>query len=253
MSNRTKLFVGRDIRHFESLNSTNLYAQELLSKSTPIDGTVISTYDQYAGRGQLDSRWESQPGKNLSLSIILYPTFLLPSQQFKLSQAISIGVRNFMARFVPDDRAVIKWPNDIYVGQRKIAGILIQNTLTGKRIQSTIVGIGINVNQKQFSERVPNPTSLTIETGKEFQLDEIIPLLLSNIESAYLLLKNGDWVDLQNDYLQHFYRVNELASYKDQAGQPFQGTISGVSAAGHLIVQSDGVERRFAMKEITFV
>ena len=253
MSNRTTLFVGRDIRHFESLQSTNLYAQELLSKSTPSEGTVISTYHQYAGRGQLDSRWESQPGKNLSLSIILYPRFLFPSQQFFLSQAISLGVRRFLARFVPGQRVMIKWPNDIYIGSRKIAGILIQNTLSGKQIQSTIAGLGININQQQFSDWVPNPTSLTIETGKEFQLEAIIPLLMKDVEEAYLALRNGNLEELQRAYLQHFYRINKMASYRDRDGRLFEGRIRGVSEYGRLIIETGGGERRFAMKEITFL
>ena len=150
--------MGQVFEEFEMLPSTNQYAQELLSKSKPVEGTVISAQNQHAGRGQIGSSWEAAPGQNLTLSIILYPQFLAIQHQFQLNQSISLGVRDFIAKYVQKP-VKIKWPNDIYVNEKKIGGILIQNTLSGSSIQSTIAGIGINVNQKHFESMLEMKTS----------------------------------------------------------------------------------------------
>ncbi len=253
MSNINTLFIGRVLEHFETLDSTNVYAQKLLAKSNPFEGTVISTYNQYAGKGQIGSIWESSPGKNISLSIILYPLFLAPTQQFKLSQAISIGVRNFIVKQLTNNTVKIKWPNDIYVNNKKIAGILIQNTISNRSIQSSIAGIGININQASFSSAIPNPTSLTIESGKEFHLDLLIPQLCHEIEQVYLLLKQKKWKQIEEEYLHQLFRINELSNYKDLQGRIFKGSITGISKTGHLILEENGQKRQFAVKEITFL
>ena len=126
------LFIGRNHIEVPSVNSTNEYAPTLLSKSKPPEGTVISTQDQYAGRGQIGSSWESQPGKNISLSIILYPIFLPIAQQFLLNQCISLAIFDLADKYFPK-KTEIKWPNDIYVKGKKVAGILIQNTISGSQ------------------------------------------------------------------------------------------------------------------------
>ena len=125
------LFIGKVLRHFPQLGSTNQYAVEIVSKSNPTEGTVISTFHQPAGRGQIGRKWESEPHKNLTLSIIFYPRFLAPTQQFILNQAISLGLVDFITKYIAKG-VKVKWPNDIYVQDRKIAGILLQNTLNNQ-------------------------------------------------------------------------------------------------------------------------
>ena len=162
MPNKNTLFVGKVLVELPRLTSTNLYAQELLSKSKPSEGTVISTSDQYAGRGQIGSGWESEAHKNITLTFIFYPAFLPIRQQFQLTQAISLGVKDCIEHFVPKN-VKIKWPNDIYINDKKTCGILIQNTLSGAQISSSIIGIGININQTHFQTNPPNPTSFKLE------------------------------------------------------------------------------------------
>lgn len=246
------LFIGKVFQHYNRLNSTNETANEYLSKSNPSEGTVISTYNQQKGRGQIGSHWESEADKNISLSIILYPKFLTIHQQFCLNQAISLAVFDFVSQFI-DTNVKIKWPNDIYVGLKKIAGILIQNSLSNQGFQSSVVGLGINVNQKIFLSNAPNPTSLALETRQTYDLDEMARLLCIMVERRYLQLRSQQFHILQQDYLHHFFRFMEDALYKDAAGQVFNGKIVGVEDSGKLLIDRKGGQVAFAMKEVKFI
>ena len=140
------MIIGSVIKFHKELTSTNDQAFMLLKTINPVEGTVIYADFQKAGRGQKDNKWESEKGKNLLLSIILYPTSIRPEDQFYLSMAVSLGICDFIDSFFPGSK--IKWPNDIYINDDKIAGILIENSVMGETIESTIAGIGININQK---------------------------------------------------------------------------------------------------------
>lgn len=246
------LFVGQVHYDLPSVPSTSEHALSLLSKSKPSEGTVISTRNQTAGRGQIGSTWESEPGKNITLSIIFYPTFLPATGQFLLSQAISLGVAELLSDYLSDELK-IKWPNDIYAGDKKIAGILIQNAIAGNYLRSSVVGIGINVNQVIFLSDAPNPTSLKLETGVDFDLDEIITALFKAVEAIYLKLKSGKIVHLRENYLQrlYLYRVETLFERAD--GFSFIGIIEGVTETGRLIVRSGSSEETFEAKEIRLI
>ncbi len=247
------LFVGKVLLHFEELASTNDYANELLSKSKPIEGTVISTFRQTAGRGQIGSKWESEPDKNLSFSTILYPTFLSPREQFWLNIAVSLAVRAFVAKYT-EKVVKIKWPNDIYVENRKICGILIQNSITSQFLQSSIIGIGVNVNQTFFSENAPNATSLALETGRAFSLHELLESLCQQLEKQYLHLKNSpERHTLHKKYLSHFYRYQTLTDFRHADGSIFRGTIIGINEIGQLLIEVNGQLEAFNIKEITFL
>ena len=252
--NYTTLFLGKNIIHFDSLSSTNQYAIDLLSKNKPTEGTVIITDNQYAGRGQIGSKWESEPQKNLNLSIILYPTFLLARQQFELNKAICLGVRDFVATHLTN-RVTVKWSNDIYVGQKKICGILIQNSLMGKGISSSVVGIGININQTEFVTNPPNPTSFASETNRTYNLEELKAQLYVCIERRYLQLRNGQFQRLTVDYLRHLYRYNKVATYERIAnGERFTGMIVGITNFGQLKIQkTDDTIEQFNFKEVKFL
>lgn len=249
---KNTLFVGKVFLDFPDLPSTNQYAQHLLAKSKPIEGTVISTFHQHAGRGQIGSSWESEPFKNISLSVIFYPHFLSAQEQFALNLAFSLGVREFIAKYI-EKSVKVKWPNDIYVNNRKICGILIQNTLAGSQVQSCILGIGINVNQIFFSEKVPNATSFSIETATNFPLYDLIEVLCHEIEKRYLGLKNYQRAALQEEYYRHLYRYGEEAFFKRSDGSVFGGVITGIDSNGKLLIQTALEQAAFSIKEISFL
>lgn len=252
MLNKNTLFIGKVLLEFASLPSTNLFALELLSKSKPSEGTVILAFDQSEGRGQIGSRWESQPGCNITLSVILYPTFLPIPQQFSLNQASALAVRDFVARYAKKP-VYVKWPNDIYIGHCKVAGILIQNTLSGGGFQSTVIGLGINVNQEIFAPGLPNPTSLKLETGLEFELPELIQRLCQSLEQRYLQLRNSQFGRLNEEYLQYLYGLGQTALFERPDGRQFTGMITGISPIGLLLVEAEGREEAFQLKEIKMV
>ena len=255
MSNNETLFVGKPRVHLPSVNSTNLYAQELLAKSNPIEGTAISAAFQTLGKGQIGSKWYGESGKNVATSIILRPTFLLPQQQFKLSQSISLAIRETIEHFLPNRKVWIKWPNDIYVENKKVCGILIQNSISSKKIVASIIGVGINVNETNFPLHLPNATSLTLETGKSFLLDEIYPVIFQKIEQYYLKLRQMKWSLIQSKYLEHLYKLNQNSKFRinDESQSIVIGSISGTSDSGQLLLKINNQIRAFNIKEISFI
>ncbi|MBI5915019.1 MAG: biotin--[acetyl-CoA-carboxylase] ligase [Bacteroidetes bacterium] len=246
------LFVGQVVHDLPTVASTNEYALTLLSKSNPAEGTAISTGNQTAGRGQIGSQWESEPGKNITLSVIFYPDFLLVKNQFQLNQAVAMAVCDFVKKYLPVSKVSIKWPNDIYVGARKIAGILLQNSLINNQIRSTVAGIGINVNQTVFATNPPNPTSLCLETGENFDLEELRSSLFERLEARFLQLKSGKILPLQQDYLGNLYRFQAPAKFQRSDGEIFEGTITGIDESGRLKMAVQGRETIFDLKEIRF-
>ena len=246
------LFIGKKYHHFSELASTNEYAKRLLSKSKPLDGTVISTYRQVAGMGQGGSFWESEPDKNISMSVILHPHFINAQEQFILNQAVALGVLDFVKKYI-NVGAKIKWSNDIYIFDKKIAGILIQNTLISKHIQSSIIGVGININQTIFESDAPNPTSFKLETQKDFDLDELLEMLCWKIETRYLQLKTDATQKLKAEYLENLYRYMEDVLYQLPDGEIFTGRIIGVASFGKLSLQTQKGIQNFNTKEVKFV
>lgn len=247
------LFIGKVLLNFTKLVSTNTYALSLVSKNKPSEGTVISAWSQSGGRGQIGNTWESEAGKNITISIILYPFFIPIRKQFVLNQAISLGVLDFLSNFIDTDLKV-KWPNDIYVKDKKIAGILIQNTLSKSIIQSSIVGIGININQTEFRSDAPNPTSLSLESSGGFEPENLIPELCKTIEKRYLQLRALDFEVLKKDYLQGLYRFQEDAIFqRADTKEAFSGKIVGLDDAGRLKIDTNKGESVFSFKEVKFL
>ncbi|NUO01486.1 MAG: biotin--[acetyl-CoA-carboxylase] ligase [Saprospiraceae bacterium] len=254
MSNSNTLFIGKVLLEFPALPSTNLFALELLSKSKPTEGTVISASDQTDGRGQIGSKWLGEPGKNIALSIILYPFFLKATRQFSLSQAIALAVRDW-AQEILEKKIHLKWPNDLYIGHRKAGGILIQNSILGQTLQSSVVGIGINVNQKNFDESLPNPTSFCIESnGLEFDLEMLKDRLYQHIEQRYLQLKNGQMDALAAAYHECLYGLGVNLGFERQDGSVFRGVITGTTPSGLLCIRDEyGTEAAFDLKAVRFL
>lgn len=246
--------IGNNHIRLNRVNSTNKYATEMIAKSKPIEGTVISASFQYEGRGQIGRFWESEAEKNITCSTILRPIFLEAPDQFQLSVAVSLAVYDFISHFLIEKEVKIKWPNDIYVGDKKVAGVLLQNSLLGKVISSTIVGTGININQTKFSPDVPNPTSLTLELNREFDLEFMFPWLFRFLSKRYLQLKSGQIEKMKNEYLENLYRKGDWSNFKDQTNENWEGKINGVDESGRLLIENRGGNQLyFNFREVSYV
>lgn len=248
------LLIGMNHIRLTRVSSTNSYAVDMISKSKPIEGTVISASYQYEGRGQIGRFWESEDKMNITCSTILQPSFLEAHDQFHLNIAVSLAVLDFVEHFLPDKDVKIKWPNDIYVGNKKIAGTLVQNSLKGKTINSAVIGTGININQTHFSQNIPNPTSFAIESGDTHVLDKVFPWLFRFLTKRYLQLKAGHNVALRKEYLNSLYRKDIWATYKLANGEFIKGRIKEVDKFGHLMIEDDnGMILQFNFREIKFI
>jgi BirA family biotin operon repressor/biotin-[acetyl-CoA-carboxylase] ligase len=245
------MIIGSEIFYCENLPSTNSYASELLKNKEVPEGLIVYTNYQSAGRGQSGNKWESQENKNLLISIILFPNMIKPADQFLLSMVISLGICDFLQRYT--DVISIKWPNDIYVNDDKIAGILIENSIMGDIIEHTIAGIGININQENFLSNAPNPVSLCTLTGRQYDLPECLGQLASDLDKRYKSLISGAPEGLKNDYISHLYRHMQWSKFRDMKGI-FTGRISDVSDEGRLRVElKQGKVNEYSFKEIEFV
>jgi BirA family biotin operon repressor/biotin-[acetyl-CoA-carboxylase] ligase len=247
------LFVGKNCFDLETVPSTNVFALSLLAQKKIAEGTIVIARSQTAGKGQLTNVWESEPNKNITLSVVFYPSFLQISNHFLLNQAIALGVHDFIQIYVKK-QIKIKWSNDIYIENKKVAGILIQNSLQGNTLQHSVVGIGININQTIFLSDAPNPTSLTNETGEYFNLDAAISFLCKCLEERYLQLRQQKFQQLRIDYANALYQRDEWRNYERVATQErFLGKIEGVKETGHLILQTIKGLEIFDLKEIKFL
>ncbi len=250
------LLIGQQHIRLKRVHSTNKYAVDIISKSKPIEGTVISASFQYDGRGQIGRYWESEEGKNITCSTILHPKFLLAHDQFQLNMSVSLAILDFIEHYVPDEKfnVQIKWPNDIYVNNKKIAGILIQNALVGKYINSSVIGTGININQVNFSENTPNPTSLSILLNSEIDIESAFQWLFRFLTKRYLQLSSGHIESIRQEYLKNLYRIGIWSNYRTNDNLTFKGKIIGVDEIGQLIIErKNGSIQAFAFRELSFV
>ncbi|MCT4616440.1 MAG: biotin--[acetyl-CoA-carboxylase] ligase [Marinifilaceae bacterium] len=246
-----KLFNNRNLIVIPKLESTNQYANELILKSPQNEGTVIMALNQHKGRGLNKNTWESESGKNLTISIIFKPNFLSIENQFYLSMAISLGIRNYISRYVDDIK--IKWPNDIYANNKKICGILIENTICGAHLEYSICGIGININQENFISDAPNPISLKNITSQDYDLKEQLSLMLADIEAEYKKLANFEYNYIKAEYLKSLYLINEDSYFKDLENNCFKGRITGINDIGQLLIESNNETKIFNFKEVEYL
>ena len=246
------LFTGQKIIELGEVDSTNNYASILLKESNPSEGTVILSYQQLSGKGQRGAYWESEPNKNLTFSIIFYPRFIHPKDQFQLNQAVALGICDY-ARTVLGNDVKIKWPNDIYYNDKKLAGILIESSIRADELTSSIIGIGLNINQTVFTSDAPNPVSFQLITGEHYDLTKSLLELCHFIESRYLQLKAGKTYLLKQDYLNSLYRFNELNSFLYK-NDKFKAKIIDISKEGKLVLEKISREiKSFDFKEVSFV
>lgn len=244
----------RKIMTLDRVDSTNDYMlDKIKSDIISEEGNIVVANEQTSGKGLDHNKWESEAGKNLLFSILLKPEFLKADQQFQLTKIISLAVHDFVRNYLPNERIKVKWPNDIYVGNKKIAGILINNTIKGKEIMYTVVGIGININQRNFSDEVSNPTSLWHYLNTDLKLDYCLKNVLSHIEKRYQQLKDNDSYQINFDYKKALYRLNDfnLFKYKESV---ISARIIGVTEYGQIkLLQKNGEEIICDLKEIEFL
>lgn len=208
--------------------------------------------EQYAGRGQQSNRWVSEPGKNLTCSVLFNPSFLVPSQQFLLNQAISLAVTDMLMQLT--GRAfVIKWPNDIYFESLKVGGLLIENILSGQTWKHAIVGIGLNVNQHVFPDALQRATSLAKILQRDYNLELVLTELCRYLEAWYLRLRAGHEKAIESAYLSRLLGYGEIRPFRTPGDGLFDGTLTGVNKAGKLMISAQGETRHFDLKEIEFV
>jgi BirA family biotin operon repressor/biotin-[acetyl-CoA-carboxylase] ligase len=220
-------------------------------------GYCISADFQTSGHGQATNRWESEDGKNLLFSLLLRPTVIPAAEQFVITELVTLAIINALQDYIRQ-QITIKWPNDIYVGDKKLCGILIENALCGPTIDTCIVGIGININQELFVSDAPNPVSLKQLNGRDNDRGEILAEIYQNILNYYDYLadnwQNNDIKQsLHYEYMNNLYRSTGYHNYSTPEGEHFRAEIEDIGPQGHLTLRLESGELRiFAFKEVIF-
>ena len=243
------------IIRLEETTSTNNYLRGLVGKEPLPEGSIVVTEYQTAGRGQVGNTWESEPGKNLMFSVILYPDFLPANRQFLISQIAALSVKETLDAYV--DGITVKWPNDIYWNEKKICGILIENDLSGHHIGRSISGIGVNINQDVFRSNAPNPISLKQITGKDHDRYLILANIMKRVKEYYTLLQadtSNNAADIITErYVRSLFRRNGFHRYADADGE-FLACLLRVEPDGRFILKDQtGKERGYLFKEVQYL
>lgn len=259
--------IGNKIVELDRVDSTNIYVNTILDRENPEEGTVFWAREQFAGKGQQGNKWESESGKNLTFTILLKPVFLAATRQFMLNKAIALGALDFVIAFLTNPftrerdqnsrkdvpAVTIKWPNDIYVGDQKIGGILIEHKIMGKTISATLAGIGLNINQTRFAPEIPNPVSLIHFLRREVELTGALNAVCRSIDRRYQTLQDACFASLSSEFNQHLLGYEQWRNYLCD-GVVFEGKIAGVDDPGRLIIESrDGILHHFGHKEVEYM
>jgi BirA family biotin operon repressor/biotin-[acetyl-CoA-carboxylase] ligase len=243
--------INKNLIFLSEVDSTNNYANQLVLSKAAVEGTVVLAQHQKKGKGQQGNSWESEAGKNLLASIILYPDFLPASRQFYLSKITSLALVDFLK--TETSGLSVKWPNDIYIKNKKVAGILIENAIKGQNLSSSILGIGLNLNQEKFISDAPNPVSLKQITGRDYKITVVAGTICELINNWYKKLEHGSFKEIDSAYLNQLFRVNEWALFAKQ-GKQFEARISGIGEFGQLILEErTGNISEYMFKEVEFV
>ena len=235
------------IYHFDTTASTNDDARD----EKYHEGDVVWADYQTAGRGQRGHEWHSRKGENLTFSVVLEPTFVPIAEQFSVSEVVALSLVDMLAEYGIGSR--IKWTNDIYVGDRKLVGILIEHSLSSTTLRRTIVGIGINVNQTEFDSSIPNPVSMAQLLGKELNAEEVLQCFLKHLQENYEALREMQNA-LHERYNSLLYRLNEWHAYALPSGERFSAKILGTAPNGALRLEDEkGKAKDYLFKEVEFV
>ncbi len=237
--------------HLDSTPSTNCYiSAHAEAMKIP---TMVTVRDQTAGRGQRGNSWESAPGENVTASVLLRPDGVEARRQFAVSEAVALAVTDTLARYGIE--AKVKWPNDIYVGDRKICGILIEHSLYGTQIRRTIAGVGLNVNQQEFLSDAPNPVSMRQLTGRIYDVDEVAEVLGEMIEARIGIVATPEGRErTHGEFMARLWRGRGLWRWRLPDGSEFEASIDRIADTGHLTLRHpDGHETTYAFKEVAFL
>lgn len=242
--------IGKKVIYLPTCHSTNDIAAELVRIDPSMEGAVVITDDQTKGRGQRGTTWVSQPRMNLTMSVVLTPVFLPIPDQFLISQSIALGVTTYLSKY--SDKVKIKWPNDIYVGDKKICGTLIENSIQGSVLGSSIAGIGLNINQIAFEGG--RGTSLAAITGHDFSLKEEFSKLVHHLDAWYFKLRSGQQEEIRREYLKYLLGYNQLRRFRYE-NEAISGTVTGITDYGKLCIQFEGQAEstQLALKEIEWL
>lgn len=238
------------IIHIQETTSTNDYLQQKIKNELLEEGSVVVCDFQTQGRGAANNKWESEKNKNLLFSMLLYPDFVEIKKQFIISQVVSLGLVDYLNTITSG--FTVKWPNDIYWQDKKIAGILIENNLRNNFLSESIIGIGLNINQIKFLSDAPNPVSLKNIMGFDYDLGTVLTDVQKSIFARYLQLLQGGTSRIQKDYKKAMYRNEGFYLYEDKNGV-FLAKIHQVKEEGFLVLETENKEKRqYAFKEVLF-
>lgn len=253
MSDLHARLSSEGILYYDELPSTNHQLRQLMREHPLDEMTVVVAGFQQAGRGQAGNSWESERGKNLLMSLLLYPQFVEIIHQFGISAVVSLAVVDALKGFGIGN-VKVKWPNDIYIDDRKVAGILIEHSIMGPVLSDSIVGIGLNVNQTQFLSDAPNPVSMCQVTGTEFSLTGVFEKLMDCMVNRYQQLMDDGELGLMTEYCSAMWRADgQMHSFKDDTGC-FDAKIDGVDEIGRLrLMTASGEVKVFGFKEVTYL
>ena len=236
------------IYHFDTTASTNDDARN----EKYCEGDVVWADFQTAGRGQRGHEWHSRKGENLTFSVVLEPTFVPIAEQFSVSEVVALSLVDMLAEYGIE--AKIKWTNDIYVGDKKLVGILIEHSLASTLLRRTIVGVGINVNQTEFDPSLPNPVSMAQLLGRELDAEQVLTCFLNHLQRNYELLRSGEKEELHDRYNALLYRKNEYHTYALPSGEKFSAKIVGTAPSGALCLEDEaGATKDYLFKEVEFI
>jgi BirA family biotin operon repressor/biotin-[acetyl-CoA-carboxylase] ligase len=243
------LFIGKNRILLKEVDSTNNYAFNLLKEKKAPEGTLITASKQLSGRGQRGNTWLSEPEKNFIGSIILYPAFLAARDQFWLNKAVSVAVRDTVSQFLPNHLVKIKWPNDIFVGRKKLGGILMESQVVGSNFSVMVVGIGVNVNQRIFLNGNFEATSIALELGREVNLEDFTNILSEHLEIRYYQTKAANFHLIETDFNKSLFALNQQIAF-EWFGKVYRGEILCVTENGFLCMKINGEVKVFQNGEI---
>jgi len=240
-----------NIIHESKVSSTNDFAKKLVLTEKADEFSVIIADEQIIGRGQRKNSWHSEANKNLTFSIIVYPTFLKAIEQFYLSKSISLGIIHYLNSKGKEFK--IKWPNDIYFKDKKLCGILIENSISGINIKNSVIGIGLNMNQKKFPDDLAFADSLSNIIHTEFDILDELNELLEYIHNHYQNLKKLNFTHIDKIYHKNLYKINQVHQFRDSSGN-FEGSITGTLPDGKLQIKTvnNGL-KEYSFKEVEFL
>lgn len=231
---------------FKEIESTSAHLKANLDRYR--HGDVVTTSFQTAGYGQRGNHWESERGANALFSLKIEPTRIAPADGFMLTEIVTLGILD--ALDIKDIK--IKWPNDIYINDHKLAGILVEATMNANAFMTAVVGIGLNLNQTEFLSDAPNPISLKQVTGREYDVDKVIQNVCNAILKRYDV--SVDYEALHREYLSHLYRFNKFHDYQLPTGEIFEAKITDVGKTGLLILEDRrGSRQSFEFKTIKYI